>query len=147
MNFSLKLMKSATVLILIGLFIWNSSIVFKYFIVGKKVTSYEDKSSEILVPPAIFVCREVAFSKAKFMADIDDFLDNTLHFNYSMYDNDFVTLSNNGSRYGLTLKTNNETIVNASESTYKDYFRVEHVYSFSRGLCYKFELFLCRLPI
>ena len=146
MNFSLKLIKVVTVLILIGLFCWNSTIVFKYFIVGKKVTSYEDKSSQVLVPPAIFICREVAFTNAKFMAKLDDFLDNTLNLNYSMFNKNFVMLSSHGSKNEPTLKTNNETIVNASEPVYKDYFMVEHVYSFSRGLCYKFQ-FLTKVSI
>ena len=79
MNRSLRYVKFLIVTILIGLFAWNSLYLFKYFIVGKKVTSYEDKNNPVLIPPAIFVCRKIAFTKAKDMAKLDDFLENTTH--------------------------------------------------------------------
>ena len=145
MNRSLRYVKFLTVTILIGLFTWNSLYLFKYFIVGKKVTSYEDKNNPVLIPPAIFVCRKIAFTKAKDMAKLDDFLENTLHLNYSVYyalESEFVMLKNHGTKNGPTLEISNVTIINASRSDYEKYFKIEHIYSFSQGLCYKFQFML-----
>ena len=139
---SWAVIKIITVVVLFGLFIWNSTIVFKYFIAGKKVTSSEDKSQDGLIPPSLFVCREVAFTDdTKDMAELDNFFDNTLYLRYEMYD-DLAYLQNNGTKNEpLFLDKNYETHVigvNASESVYEEHFKVEHVYSYSRGLCYKF---------
>ena len=141
MNSSLKFVKIFMVTILIGLFVWNSLIVFKYFIVGKKVTSYEDKSSAVLLPPTIFICRRNAFTKEKYMKTLNDFLENTINLNYSVYSmgNGYMSLKNHGSNDAPTVETDNETIVNASHSIYEGHFNIEHVYSFSRGHCYKFQ--------
>ena len=139
-----KVLKILTIIVLIGLFVWNSTIVFKYFIAAKKVTSSEDQTNEALVPPAIFVCREVAFTDdMKDMAKLDDFFDNTLYLNYTIYnaENDISELSNHGIKNEPTVVTSEEVIVNASQSVYETHFKLEYVYSYSRGLCYKF-LFL-----
>ena len=101
MNRTLRYVKFLTVTILIGLFAWNSLYLFKWFIVGKKVTSNEDKNNPFLIPPAIFVCRRVAFTKAKDMAKLDDFLENTLHLNCSInysLESEFVMLKNHGKK-------------------------------------------------
>ena len=144
---SFTIIKSITVIVLIGLFAWNSSIVFNYFIAAKKVTSSEDKSNDALVPPEIFVCREVAFTDdRKDISELDDFFDNTLHLSYKIYNAEYDYLINNGVKNDPTLVTYSETIVNASKSDYEDRFKVEHVYSFSRGLCYKF-LFIQKVNI
>ena len=145
---SFKILKIVTVIILIGLFIWNSIVVFKYFIAAKKVTSGEDKSNDALVPPALFVCREVAFTDdMKDMAKLDDFIDNTLHLSYefSGKGTNVSSLKNDGvknePKVGIYEYINGSyslNYVNASESDYVDDFKVEHVYSYSRGLCYKF---------
>ena len=110
MNKFWSVLKLFTAIILFGLFIWNSLNVFVNFAAEKKVTSSNDVSFDLLPPPAIFICREVAFTNAKFMAKLDDFLDNTLNLNYSMFNKNFVMLSSHGSKNEPTLKTNNETI-------------------------------------
>ena len=138
-KFAFTIIKIITVIVLIGLFALNSAIVFNYFIAEKKVTSSEDQTNDALVPPEIFICREVAFTDdMKEMAELDDFFNNTLHLNYSLGDAEFNYLTNNGVKNDPTLITISETIVNASRSVYEDRFKVEHVYSYSRGLCYKF---------
>ena len=153
---SFKVLKIVTVIILIGLFIWNSGVVFKYFIAAKKVTSGEDKSNKALVPPALFVCREVAFTDdMKDMAKLDDFFDNTLNLSYefSGKSTNVSSLKNNGVKnrpkvgiYEYVNTTYVYKFVNASVSDYSTDFKVEHVYSYSRGLCYKF-LFLRKVNI
>ena len=155
-NMSFKVLKIVTVIILIGLFIWNSIIVFKYFIAGKRVTSGEDKSNEALVPPALFVCREVAFTDdMKDMAKLDDFLDNTLHLSYEFSGKGTNVSSlksngvKNGAKVGIYEYVNGSyslKYVNASASDYVEDFKVDYVYSYSRGLCYKF-LFLRKVNI
>ena len=153
---SFAVLKIVTVIILIGLFIWNSIIVFKYFIAGKRVTSGEDKSNEALVPPALFVCREVAFTDdMQDMAKLDDFFDNTLHlyYEFSGKGTNVSSLKNNGVKNGPKVGiyeygngSYSLKYVNASASDYANDFKVEYVYSYSRGLCYKF-LFLRKVNI
>ena len=145
---SWAVIKIITVIVLFVLFIWNSVIVFKYFIAGKKVTSSEDKTSDALIPPALFICREVAFTNdTKDMAELDNFLNNTLYLYYGMYD-DYNALYANGSRNDPTFIGDKTYLigVNATKSVYEDSFKVEYVYSYSRGLCYKF-MFLKKVKI
>ena len=131
-----------------GIFI----IVFKYFIAAKKVTSGEDISNESLVPPALFVCREVAFTDAmKDMANLDDFFDNTLNLSYELQGANVFNLKNNGVKNTPKIEiyeylNTTYVLLNASESDYSTDFKIEHVYSYSRGLCYKF-LFLRKVNI
>ena len=151
-DMSFKVLKIVTVIMLIGLFIWNSIIVFKYFIAAKKVTSGEDISNESLVPPALFVCREVAFTDAmKDMANLDDFFDNTLNLSYELQGANVFNLKNNGVKNTPKIEiyeylNTTYVLLNASESDYSTDFKIEHVYSYSRGLCYKF-LFLRKVNI
>ena len=143
-SFSFKVVKIFTIFLLLGFFIWNSIVVFQNFISGKKVTSNEDKTNESLMPPAILVCRELAFTDPmKDIAELEDFLDNTLHLNYSMFNSrqDVVALFNHGVKDKPTVDTLNDTIINATQSIYENHFKVEYIYSYSHGLCYKF-LFL-----
>ena len=124
-------------------------MIFQHFIARKKITTSEDIPNEALVPPAIFVCRELAFTDEMApMAKLGDFLNNTLNLNYSMYikSNDILMLlSNNGVKKTPTIKIGrNPATANAPGSLYESYFRIEYVYSFSRGLCYKF-LFLSKV--
>ena len=144
-----KLGKFVIFIIAVFLFICNSTVIFQHFIARKKVTSSEDIPNEALVPPAIFVCRELAFTAEMApMVKLEDFLNNTLNLNYSMYikGNDILMLvSNNGVKKNPTIQIGrNPTIANAPRSLYESYFRIEYVYSFSRGLCYKF-LFLSKV--
>ena len=79
------------------------------------------------------------------MAKLDDFLENTLYLNYSVYyalESEFVMLKNHGTKNRPTYEISNVTILNASRSEYEKYFKIEHIYSFSRGLCYKFQFML-----
>ena len=144
-----KLGKFVIFIIAVCFFVGNSIVIFQHFIERKKVTSSEDIPNEALVPPAIFVCRELAFTDEMApMAKLDDFLNNTLNLNYSMYikGNDILMLlSNNGVKQNPTIKIGrNPAIANAPRSLYESYLRIEYVYSFSRGLCYKF-LFLSKV--
>ena len=143
-----KLGKFVIFIIAVLFFVGNSIVIFQHFISRKKVTTSEDIPNEALVPPAIFVCREKAFTDEKTpMAKLDDFLNNTLNLNYSMYSKyDNIRLFNNGARNNPTIIIGNETITNAPKSVYARIFRIEYVYSFSRGLCYKFR-FLSKVNI
>ena len=130
-------------------FVCNSIVIFQHFIARKKVSSSEDIPNEALIPPAIFICRELAFTDEMApMAKLDDFLNNTLNLNYSMYikSNDILMLlSNNGVKKNPMIQIGrNPTNANAPRSAYESYLRIEYVYSFSRGLCYKF-LFLSKV--
>ena len=84
---------------------------------SRLITSYEDKSSQVLVPPAIFICREVSFTDPeRNMSTLEDFHGNTLDLQYMIWHSwDYMNSS---------APDPNSTI-----------FRVEDVYSYSRGRC------------
>jgi hypothetical protein len=133
-SFSITL-KTITVLVLIGLFCWNSAIIFKHFLDGKMVTSSEDISNQKLRLPGLFICREVAFTDdMKDMSNLQDYFDNTLNLKYELwygYDSsgtgEWAELINHGAQNDTNLDPNDED------------FKVEYVYSYSRGLCYTFQ--------
>ena len=110
-----KLLKIITTVMLIVLFMANSWLIFQYYISSKEVTS----SSVILnyvgkqTMPTIIICRDLPFSNVKKdMSKLKDYKDNTLSLNYEVLD------------YNQDYITKNSTDL-----------EVDHVYSFSRGLC------------
>ena len=123
-----NILKIFTVVILVGCFVWNSFYIIDYFIQGKRVTSSNDVSKSKLKPPALFICREVAFTDPTVdMAKLEDFFDNTLDLGFSMYDPHDGWITTYGARNGSILDPN------ATD------FKIDLVYSYSRGLCYTFK--------
>ena len=121
MNKFWSVLKLFTGIILFGLFIWNSLNVFVNFAAEKKVTSSNDVSFDHLPPPAIFICREISFTDPKRnMSTLEDFHSNTLDLQYMIWHSwDYMNSS---------APDPNSTI-----------FRVEDVYSYSRGRCTTFQ--------
>ena len=92
------------------------------------VTSSENISKTVLKLPAIIICRELAFSDdTKDMSKLEEYLDNTLDLNYTIYNQESVFLDNHGAR--------NDTFLDSNSTD----FKIEYVYSYSNGLCYKFQ--------
>ena len=135
MAYFCNVLKIFTVLVLTGLFLWNSWVIFIHFKDGKMVTSSEDISNKKLLLPGLFICREVAFTDdMKDMSNLQDYFDNTLNLKYELWarhdrngSEEWVELMNHGAQ--------NDTILDPKS---KD-FKVEYVYSYSRGLCYTFQ--------
>ena len=135
MTYFWNILKIITVIVLFGLFCWNSSIIFEYFTAGKRVTSSEDISNKKLLLPALFICREVAFTDdMKDMSNLQDFFDNTLNLKYELWarherngSKEWVELINHGAQNDTVLDPNSED------------FKVEYVYSYSHGLCYTIQ--------
>ena len=120
--------KLITVIILFGFFISNSAMICKYFWDEKTVTSSEDVSQDKLVPPAIFICRKRAFTDGmKDMSTLEGFINNTLNLKFGVYNNDGALVINVGA-HSAALRGENSTG-----------FKVEHVYSYSHGLCYTLQ--------
>ena len=109
---------------------------------GKMVTSSEDISNKKLLLPGLFICREVAFTDdMKDMSNLQDYFDNTLNLNYELWarhhgngSEEWVELINHGAQNDTILDPNSED------------FKVEYVYSYSRGLCYTFQ-FLTKVSV
>ena len=120
MNNQCKIAKVCSVLVLISLFFWNNMLIFIHYYEGKTVTSSQiTPTNGTQTMPAIFVCRENSFSDySEDMSNLDNFLSNTLDLNYTIW----------------SMNPNYE--VHDSNSTD---FKVEHVYSYSRGHCYAFK--------
>ena len=110
-----KVLKILTALILFAFFMGNSWLIFHQYFMKKTVTS---SNMVIIKPgtqriPAIVVCRENAFSDVKKdMSTLDNFLNNSLKLNYSLYDPNYNLLTSNSSEYEW-----------------------QYIYSFTRGLC------------
>ena len=117
MNNQCIILKVCTVLVLLTLFLWNNMLIFIHYYEDKTITSSQiTPSNGTQTMPAIFVCRENSFSDySKDMSNLDNFLNNTLELNYEIW------------------SSNPDYEVHYSNSTD---FKVEHVYSYSRGHCY-----------
>ena len=132
MNSFCNILKIITVFVLIGLFCWNSSIIFKHFMDGKMITPSEDISNKKLLVPALFICREVAFTDDMMdMSNLQDYFDNTLYLNFDLWamhdrngSQEWVGSFHHGAQNNTVLDPNSED------------FKVEYVYSYSHGLCY-----------
>ena len=99
---------------------------------GKMVTSSEDSRNTRLKLPALFICREVAFTDdMKDMSNLQEYFDNTLDLKYELWAKDkseeWVELKNQGAQNDSLLDHHSE------------HFKIEYVYSYSRGLCYTFQ--------
>ena len=132
MAYFCNILKIFTVLVLIGLFLWNSWVIFIHFKDGKMVTSSEDSRNTRLKLPALFICREVAFTDdMKDMTNLQEYFDNTLDLKYELWaknkKEEWVDLKNQGAQNATLLDLNSED------------FKIEYVYSYSRGLCYTIQ--------
>ena len=110
-----KVLKIMTTVMLVVLFVANSWLIFTYYISSKEVTSSSVKLNYVgkQTMPAIIICREVAFSNVKKnMSKLKDYKENTLSLNYEILDYNQDHLAKNATD-----------------------LEIEHIYSFSRGLC------------
>ena len=124
-----NIIKIFTVVVLVGFFLWNSWVILIHFKDGKMVTSSEDTRNTKLQLPALFICREVAFTDdMKGMPNLQEYFDNTLNLKYVLWsknkNGEWVELENQGPQ--------NDTVLDPDSED----FKIEYVYSYSRGLCY-----------
>ena len=110
-----KIIKIFTACLLVLCFVINSWHICQYFIDGKRVTSRNMKVN-MKVPqkmPAIIICRKKAYNDPrKDMSHLEDYLENTMKLNYSVYGENYKNIE-----------------LNSAE------LKQEYVYSFTRGLC------------
>ena len=123
-----KYINACTVIILIGAFLWNNSLIFIHFYEGKTVTSSlvtDSIGNQIF--PTIFACRKWPFSgTGKDMAEVADYLDNTLNLNNTLW-------SENPDYKVHTIFQIPQYLISSTE------FEIQHVYSYTRGHCYAFR--------
>ena len=139
MAYFCNILKTFTVFVLVGGFVWNSINIFKHWKDEKTVTSSTDITNPKLKLPALFICREVAFTDdMKDMSNLQSFLDNTLDLKYELSaknrSGEWVDLQHHGAQNDTFLDPNSED------------FKIEYVYSYSRGLCYTFQ-FLTKVTL
>ena len=129
MAYFFNILKIVTVVVLSGLFLWNSWVIFINFKDGKMVTSSEDTRNKRLKLPALFICREVAFTDdMKNMSNLQEYFDNTLDLKYELWarnkNGESVIVAKQGAQNDTFLDLNSED------------FKIDYLYSYSRGLCY-----------